>query len=250
MPGQPTPTDSHALRRPVFVTTRWSVVLAAGGEDPVQAGDALAKLCETYWYPLYAYVRQRGYTPHDAQDLTQEFFARLLEKNTLAAITREKGKFRSFLLASLNHFVVDEWKKARARKRGGGQIVSLDVEDAETRFRREPIDRLTPEKLFEQNWAHALLDTVFRRLQAEYEAEDRGALFNELKSSLTGARSSVPYAELATRLNLAENTIKTSVHRLRRRYRELLREEVAHTVTSTDEIEEELRALFRAVASS
>lgn len=225
-------------------------MLAAGRNDTARAGDALAKLCQTYWYPLYAYVRQRGYSPHDAQDLTQEFFARLLEKKTLGAITREKGKFRSFLLTALNHFLVDEWKKARALKRGGGQVVSLDAPDAETRFGREPVDAFTPERLFEQNWALALLDTVYRQLQQEYERGGKGVLFHELKSCLTAARSSVPYADLAKRLNMAENTVKVSVHRMRQRYRALLRAEVAHTVASPGDVEEELRALFRALAAS
>jgi RNA polymerase sigma-70 factor (ECF subfamily) len=226
------------------------VVLAAGSHDSSCAREALAKLCETYWYPLYAYVRQRGNTPHDAQDLTQEFFARLLEKNALGAITREKGKFRSFLLTALNHFLVDEWKKGRAQKRGGGLVVSLDAGDAETRFSREPAHTLTPEKLFEQNWALALLDTVYRQLQREYEADGRGALFAELKSCLTGTRSSAPYAELAARLNIAENTVKTSVHRLRQRYRQLLRAEVGHTVADPAEVDAELRSLFRALTDS
>jgi DNA-directed RNA polymerase specialized sigma24 family protein len=143
-------------------------VLAAGQPDTTCARDALATLCQTYWYPLYAYVRRRGYAPADAQDLTQGFFARLLEKNSLGAITRDKGKFRSFLLSALNHFMVDEWKKARAGKRGGGGVVSLDAGDAETRLSREPADALTPEKSFDQNWALALLETVYQQLQREY----------------------------------------------------------------------------------
>ena len=224
------------------------MVLSAGRSDSTHARDALAKLCQTYWYPLYAYVRQRGYPPADAQDLTQEFFARLLEKKTLGAVTREKGRFRSFLLTALNHFLVDEWKKTKAQKRGGGQIVSLDAREAETRFGHETADSVTPDILFEQNWALALLDSVYRRLQHEYEAEGRAALFDALKFSLTGERSSVPYAALAARLGMPENTVKVSVHRLRRRYRELLREEVANTVTTPEEIEEELRCLFRALA--
>jgi RNA polymerase sigma-70 factor (ECF subfamily) len=224
-------------------------VLAAGQNDTADARDALAKLCQTYWYPLYAYVRQRGCSPHDAEDLTQEFFARLLEKNTLGAITREKGKFRSFLLTALYHFLVDEWKKARTQKRGGGRVVSLDARDAETRYRREPLESLTPETLFEQNWALALLETVYLQLQQEYERDGKGALFNELKTCLTGDRSSVPYAEVARCLGMAENTVKTNVHRLRKRYRELLRAEVGHTVSGTSEVEEELRRLFRALAT-
>jgi RNA polymerase sigma factor (sigma-70 family) len=240
---------STSSPQPLFVTTHWSVVLTAGCADPPRARDALAKLCESYWYPLYAYVRQRGHSPHDAEDLTQDFFIRLLEKNVLGALTREKGKFRSFLLTALNHFLVDEWKKARRQKRGRGQIVSLDAGEAETRYLREPVDVLSPEKLFEQNWALALLDTVYGQLRREYEVDGKGELFRELKGCLAGARTSVPYAESARRLNVAENTVKSSVHRLRQRYRQLLRAEVAHTVAGPAEVEEELRALFRALAA-
>ncbi len=231
-----------------FVTTRWTVVLRAGATDTTQARDALAALCRAYWYPLYAYVRQRGAAPADAQDLTQEFFARLLENHSLAALTREGGRFRSFLLKAMNHFLVDEWRKARAQKRGGGQVVSLDAGDAETRFGREPAHHVTPELLYEQNWALALLDTVFARLRREQELDGKASLFAELKFCLTGERSALPYAELARRLEMPENTVKTQVRRLRQRYRELLRDEVAQTVASPAEIEEELRHLFRALA--
>ena len=232
----------------MFVTTHWSRVLAAGRNDTPHARRALAELCECYWYPLYAYVRQRGHSPHDAEDLTQEFFARLLEKNPLGRLTPSGGKFRSFLLTALRHFLVDEWKKARRQRRGSGQVISLDALEAEARFAREPADTLTPERQFEQNWALVLLDSVYGQLQREYEAEGRGGLFAELKSTLTGSPSSVPYAELAARLGIAENTVKTSVHRLRKRYRELLRAEVAQTVADPAEVDEELRCLFRALA--
>lgn len=242
------PPEDESARNPAFVTTHWSVVLAAGRSDTTRANTALTMLCQTYWYPLYAYVRHRGHSPHDAEDLTQEFFTRLIEKNTLGKLAREGGRFRSFLLAAMNHFLVDEWKKARAEKRGGGRIVSLDARDAETRFGLEPVDTVTPEKLFEQNWALTLLDTVFTRLRREQEAAGRGALFETLKFSLTGTRSAVPYADLADRLGLAESTVKVTVHRLRQRYRELLREEVGQTVARPDEVEEELRGLLRALA--
>lgn len=225
------------------------MVLAAGRNDSAPARAALNKLCQTYWYPLYAFVRRRGHSPYDAQDLTQEFFARLLERNRLADVTRERGKFRSFLLTAMNHFLIDEWKKARSQKRGGGQVISLDAQTAETRYDREPVDNLTPEKLFEQNWAMALLDAVYVQLRNEYEAAGKGPLFDGLRFCLTGARSSVPYVELAVRMGVAENTVKTAVHRLRRRYRELLRAEVAHTVANADEVEEELRYLFRVLAA-
>jgi RNA polymerase sigma factor (sigma-70 family) len=239
---------STGVGRPVFTTTHWSVVLAAGHREPARARAALATLCQTYWYPLYAYVRHHGHSPHDAQDLTQAFFAHLLEKNVFGNILRGGGKFRSYLLASLNHFLVDEWKKARAQKRGAGLVLSLDAEEAETRFGREPAHTVTPEKLFEQNWAVALLNSVYERLRLEYEADGKTRLFEELKFCLTGERSSIPYAELAERLNLTESAVKVTVHRLRRRYREVLREEVAHSVASEDEIEDELRSLFRALA--
>jgi RNA polymerase sigma-70 factor (ECF subfamily) len=206
-----------------FVTTHWSLVLRAGQSDTTHARDALARLCQTYWYPLYAYVRRRGYSAQDAEDLTQEFFARLLEKNSLASITREKGKFRSFLLTVLNHFLVDEWKRANAQKRGGHQFVSFDAASAETRYRHEPIETTTAENIFERNWALALLAEVFQQLQREHETAGKEELFEQLKFCLTGERSSIRYAELSAKLNLSESALKVTVHRLRQRYRELLR---------------------------
>jgi RNA polymerase sigma-70 factor (ECF subfamily) len=219
--------------------------LKAGKNDTLHARDALAKLCQTYWYPLYAYVRWRGYSPEDAQDLTQEFFARLLEKNTLGKVTREGGKFRSFLLTSLNHFLVDEWKKAKALKRGGLQVISLDAASAETRYRLEPVETATAETMFEKNWALALLEEVFQQLCREHEAAGEGDLFEQLKFCLTGERSSIPYAELSAKLRLSQGALKARVHRLRRRYRELLRAEVANTVFGPEEVEDELKHLFR-----
>jgi len=231
-----------------FAPTRWTIVLAAGRNDTARAQAALAELCQTYWYPLYAFIRQRGHAPHDAQDLTQEFFARLLEKHALADLTRERGKFRSFLLTAVKHFLVDEWRKAQSEKRGGGRVISLDATDAEHRFAREPVDAVTPEKLFEQNWALALLDTVYRRLQLEYAQAGKSALFATLKFCLTGARNAAPYAELAGQLGTTESNVKTLVRRLRQRYRELLRDEVAQSVADGNEVEEELNCLFRAIA--
>ena len=227
-----------------FVTTHWSVVLNAGERETEQAQDALARLCQTYWYPLYAYVRWRGHSPEDAQDLTQGFFELLLEKNTLARITREKGKFRSFLLTSLNHFLVDQWKKAKALKRGALRVVSWDAVSAETRYHREPVETATVETIFDQNWALALLEEVFQQLKGEYEREGKSELFEKLKFGLTGERSAIPYAELAEQLKTSEGALKVTVHRLRQRYRERLRAEVANTVSSPEEVEEELRYLF------
>ena len=240
--------NGEAQRPPdYFATTRWTVVLNAAGTDPQRAGDSLAQLCQTYWYPLYAYVRRRGYSATDAEDLTQEFFARLLAKSKLAGITREGGKFRSFLLTALNRFLTDEWKRSAACKRGQHATISLDAESAEDRYRLEPVDPLTPERLYEQRWAMALLEKVVQRLQAEYDGDGKGELFAMLKFCITGARSDQPYAELAGRLNMPENTLKTVIRRLRGRYRELLLEEIADTVSTPAEVEEELCALMAAV---
>ena len=241
-------TDSAETHRPVFATTHWSVVLAAGDTETTRAQQALSRLCNTYWYPLYAYVRRRGSNPQDAEDLTQEFFARLLRKESLSHLTREGGRFRSFLLKSMNRFITDEWRRARAQKRGAGKIISLDAASAESRYNIEPADRHTPETLYDRAWALVLLDAVFHRLRDEYSRDGKTALFDQLKFCLTGQRSAIPYAELASRLNEPENTLKTHVHRLRQRYRVLLREEVAQIVASPSEIDEELRSLFHALA--
>ena len=235
----------QVARRPAFVTTHWSVVLRAGRNDTTQAQAALSHLCEIYWYPLYAYVRQRDHSPEDAQDLTQEFFARLIEKGTLAHADPARGRFRTFLLASLNHFLVHEWEKARAFKRGGGQlIVSLDLAAAEKWYALEPADQSTPEKAFEKRWALALLQAVLDRLESEYHQEGRQELFASLQATLTGTRETQPYAALAAQLKMTEGAVKVAVHRLRKRYRELLKAEVASTVNGPEEAEEELRHLF------
>ena len=245
------PPSSHVHAGPAaFVTTHWSMVLAAGHADTPGAQDALARLCQTYWHPLYAYVRRLGYSPHDAQDLTQEFFARLLAKNTLAGADASRGRFRSFLLASLKHFLANEWDKARAQKRGGGQIpIPIDPAVAETSCAGfEPADPATAEKLYERRWALTLLDRVLRRLREEYAASGREKLFEQLKPTLTEASRSVRYAEMATRLGTTEGAVKVAVHRLRQQYRELLRAEIAATVGTPDEVEDELRNLFAALA--
>jgi len=223
-------------------------VLAIGDAKTTCAQAALSRLCQSYWYPLYAYVRRRGYIPQDAEDLTQEFFARLFRNETLSGFSREGGRFRSFLLKSMSHFLTDEWRRARVQKRGGGQIISLDVASAECRYGIEPVDTHTPETLYDRAWALVLLDTVFHRLRNEYARAGKVALFEEIKFCLTGQRNAIPYAELASRINQPENTLKTQVHRLRQRYRELLREEVAQLVASPTEVEEELRSLFRAMS--
>jgi len=244
-----TPTGSDAPQRPAFVTTHWSVVLTAGRSDTTRARDALAKLCQTYWFPLYAYVRRRGRSPEDAQDLTQEFFARLLERNWLERADQQKGRFRSFLLSAMNHFLSDEWDKARAQKRGGGLApVPLQFDTAETRYGHEPADRATPEQNFERRWALTLLEAVLRRLSAEYEQDGRVELFAALHPCLVGDRTAQPYAGLAANLGVSEGTVKSAVHRLRQRYRQLLRDEIAQTVAGPGEVDEELQHLFAVLA--
>jgi len=231
-----------------FLTTHWSVVLSAREQHSATSAAALEVLCRTYWHPLYAYARHRGRSPADAQDLTQEFFARLLQKEYLRSVAPEKGKFRTFLLVMFQRFLADEWDKAQAQKRGGGKVFNVDWASAEQRFMQQPVEHLTPEKVFEQRWALTLLDQVYARLESEYREQGRGALFETLQFALTGSRSSVPYVELARQLQTTDGAVRVAVHRLRQRYRELLREAIADTVSQPEEVEEELRHLLQAVA--
>src|SRR2546422_4378518 len=241
----PLPTNAHW-----FATTHWSVVVAASDQNSPEKVDALEKLCRAYWYPLYVFIRRQGYDPPDAQDLTQGFFTRLLEKNYLAQADRQKGRFRSFLLAALKHFVSDEQDKAKAQKRGGGQaLISLDDQTAEKRYRVEPADIMSAEKLFERRWALTLLEQARARLRDEYVTAGNAEFYDELKVLETGEKSMVTYAELAVRLGTTESAIKSAAPRLRRRYAELVREEVAHTVNSPSEIDEEIRYLIAVISS-
>jgi RNA polymerase sigma factor (sigma-70 family) len=234
---------------PVFVTTHWSLVLSARDQPSPQSADALEKLCRTYWPPIYAFVRRQGHGAHDAQDLTQDFFARLLEKKKLAVADPARGRFRSFLLASLKHFLTNEWDKARAQKRGGGQnLIPMNVAILETSCGIEPADPATADKAFERRWALTLLDQVLQRLRAEYVRDGRDNLFEQLKPTLTEASRSVRYAEIAARLGTSEGAVKVAVHRLRQRYREVLRAEIADTVANSGEVEDEIRSLFAALA--
>lgn len=236
-------------RAAVFDTTHWSVVVKAGAETSTEAQAALESLCRTYWYPLYAYVRRQGHSVEDAQDLTQEFFARSLERKYYQLADRSRGRFRTFLLTSLKHFLINDWKKANRGKRGGElQFVSLDAEQTETRFRAEPADHRSPDKAFEKRWAMVLLDRVLDQLQAEFVAAGRGQVFEVLKSSLTGEGNESSYADIGRRLEMSEGNLKVTVHRLRHRYRELLREEIAKTVDGPEAIDEEMRDLFAALS--
>jgi RNA polymerase sigma factor (sigma-70 family) len=238
------PQSRPGARR--FATTRWSQVLAAGQDQTAVSREALASLCEVYWYPLYAYVRRWGHDPDQAQDLTQEFFTRLLEKHYLRDADPSRGKFRSFLLASLKHFLSNERDRAFALKRGGRvTILPLEVETAEGMYQREPPDADTPEKVFERRWALTLLERTLVRLRQEFTAGGRGALFARLEGYLTGEQLTVPYAQLAEELAMTEGAIKVAVHRLRRRFGALLRDEIGDTVSDPEQVDDEVRELFR-----
>jgi len=231
-----------------LAATRWTVVLtAARRESPEPAMRALTELCQTYWPPLYAYIRRQGSDSHEAEDLTQEFFSRLLAKNYLADADPGKGKFRSFLLASLKHFLANERDRARAQKRGGGQtVIALDALSDAARSRLEPLDNSSPDKAFDKQWALTVLDHALKRLRMEFAEAGKEELFNELKQFLTGDEPAQTHAEIGARCGLSEGAVKVAVHRLRRRYRALLREEVAQTVAGPEDIEGELRDLFAA----
>ena len=245
-----TPTNSNLPGAGRFATTHWSVVMAAGRPKSASYQQALETLCKTYWFPLYVYLRRQGYDSHRAEDYVQAFFAGLLAKHGLRLADPKRGKFRSFLLASLKHFLSNEHARARAKKRGGGRkVLSLDFQNAESQYALEPRDELSPEKLFERSWALTVLDRTMARLQAEAISTNKQKLFDHLKVYLTAEKSSIPYRDVAAELDMAEGTLRVAVHRLRRRYRELLRDEIAQTVTSDDQIDEEIRDLFAALGS-
>jgi RNA polymerase sigma-70 factor (ECF subfamily) len=241
---------NHAIPAPArqFASTRWSLVVAAAQRDAPESEAALGSLCELYWYPLYAYARRRLPAIEDAQDLTQEFFVRLQERDYLLQADRQRGRFRSFLLAAFKHFLANERERANARKRGGGRKpLPLDFQNGESRFQREPSHEATAEALYERGWALTLLQGALGRLREEQTRAGKAHVFECLKETLTGEDTSRPYTELAIELGISTDAIKVTVHRLRRRYGELLRAEIAETVTSAEEIEDELRDLFAAV---
>jgi len=243
-------TPPHpAVPRARFATTRWTMVLAAGRRSSPEAARALEDLCRAYWYPLYAYVRRRGQAKADAEDLTQAFFARLLEKDFLRAAVREKGRFRTFMLVAFQRFCANEWDRARAQKRGGGQtILSLNLDTAERRYHAEPADELSADRIFERRWALTLIEQTVARLRGEYEAAGKRREFDQLKTFLTADGDAIPYAELSATLGQTEGALRVAVHRLRKRFREVFRQEIAQTVASPDEIEGELRHLLAALS--
>jgi RNA polymerase sigma factor (sigma-70 family) len=231
----------------IFATTHWTVVLAAGRRHTAQSDRALEELCHTYWFPLYAYIRRRGYSKEDAEDLTQAFFARFLEKNYLEGLSAERGRFRAFLLASLKHFLINEWKKSQRLKRGGGEtVLSLDWQTADTQFQVASNTEPSPDKAFDREWAVALLEKVIERLAAECEVEGRAKQFKELKIFLTAGKGALSHSDAAQRLNMDESAVRVAVHRLRKRYRQLLRDEIANTLSNPAEVDEEMRTLFGA----
>ena len=246
-PSTPAPDAAHQHH---FVTTRWSLVLRAGQAGSAESGEALEKLCRAYWFPLYAFARREGCKPEEAQDLTQEFFCRLLARNTLQSADPARGRFRSFLLTSFKNLLANEWKRVQRQKRGGGrESFSLDQLEAEERYRIEPVDHLTPEKLFERRWAEALLARVLERLQAECDGDGPGRArrFEVVKVFLLEDKGTLPLADAAAQLGLSVIATKGLVHRLRTRYRDLFREEIEHTVATPAEVEDEIRHLFQAL---
>lgn len=234
----------------VFATTRWTLVLAAGSQGSPSADIALEDLCRTYWYPLYAYVRRQGHTTENAEDLTQAFFARFLEKNYLAGLNSNQGRFRAFLLASLKHFLANEWDRSQRQKRGGGAtVLSLDYQEADTRYQIVLPDHLSPDKLYDRTWAVTLLERVIVRLREENQAAGMAAQFEQLKQYLMVGTKDIPYAQAAIALTMSEGAVRVAVHRLRRRYRELLKQEIVQTLADPAQADEELRSLMRAFSN-
>jgi RNA polymerase sigma-70 factor (ECF subfamily) len=228
----------------LFHTTHWSVVLAAQKGDSPQANKALETLCRTYWYPIYVFVRRRGFSVEDAQDLTQEFFARLLQRNFLRKVAREKGRFRTYLLVALKNFLATEWRRGQTARRGGGQaIVSWEELQAEERFAHEPVSEVTPESLYEQRWALAVMELAMERLRGEFHAAGKAEQFDRLKPFLSSEGNKADYAALAGQLGVTAGAVSVAVHRLRRRFGEVLRAVVATTVAAPDEVEDEVRLL-------
>jgi len=242
-------TDRSLSSDAWFVTTHWSVVLNARQKDSLNSEMALDALCRAYWYPLYAFVRRQGHSPADAQDLTQEFFARLLAKEWLSSADREKGRFRTFLMVALKRYLANEWDRAHREKRGGhAPHCPLDTELAEARFESEPAPGLTADRLYERRWALTLLESTMNRLREEFGQANKTAEFERLKVFLTADKSAIAYADVARDLGTSEGTARVAVYRMRRRFREVFREEVAHTVATAEDVDEELRYLMSALA--
>ncbi|HTV62027.1 MAG TPA: sigma-70 family RNA polymerase sigma factor [Verrucomicrobiae bacterium] len=235
---------------PVFATTHWSLVLSACDRQSPHSAEALEKLCRTYWFPLYAYVRRNGQSKENAEDLTQAFFARLLEKHFLDTAQPDRGRFRSFLLAALKHFLANEWHRAAAQKRGGCQPhLSFDTEFAEQKLRLEMASaEISPDRAFERRWAMTLLEQTLSRLRSEFEQAGKTPEFERLKIFLAAGKGEVPYADAAAKMKISESALRVAVHRLRKRYRELFREEIAHTLAAGESVDGEMRYLLNVLS--
>ncbi len=247
--SEPLPNTPKESQRRNFATTSWSMVANAGDQLSPESRQALECLCQTYWYPLYAFVRRKGLSQLDAEELTQGFFAHLLDRNRLQLADPQKGRFRSFLLRSLENFMIQDWRKRQARKRGGQiTLMTLDFQDADRRYSREPVDSLTPERLFDRKWAIQILDQVIQKLEAHYRQRNKLPLFQALKPHLV-RQTEGSWREIARELSMNEVAIKVAAHRMRERYRSLLHETIGQTVQSPAEIEQEINDLFRALGS-
>jgi len=245
----PEPSSESNNPRDIFATTHWTVVLAAGRRHTPQSDHALDELCRTYWFPLYAYVRRRGHEKQDAEDLVQAFFARFLAKNYLEGLCAERGRFRAFLLASLKHFLANEWDKSQRQKRGAGAMhLSLDWQTADSKFQVAAASEPSPDQAFDREWALALLSKVIEHLQAECAADGKARLFEQLKVFLAAGKGETAQSEVAKALGMEEGAVRVAVHRLRKRYRQLLRDEIASTLSDPAMVDEEMRALFGAFA--
>jgi RNA polymerase sigma-70 factor (ECF subfamily) len=237
-----------ALTSECFPTTSWNLVVAASEAASRESGEALAQLCEAYWHPLYAYVRRAGHGVDESRDLTQEFFARLIEKHYLRTADRDRGRFRTYLLAALKHFLSNEWDRARAVKRGGGSVpIPLDLETGEHLYQREPADPMTPEKIYERRWALTLLDRAMTRLRGEFAAGGKSETFNGIQQFLTGDNQPGAYAQAAPALGMTAGALKVAVHRARRRFAGLVREEVAATLDRVEDTDNEIHYLLAAL---
>ncbi len=244
--------DRHASQvrqGSTFNTTHWSVVILAGQTRSPESAVALEQLCQAYWSPLYAFVRRQGYAPDEAKDLTQDFFLHVLSKDALTKVDPEKGRFRSFLLASIKNLLANDWHRAHARKRGGdAPILSLDEQLAEEHYQAELVHQMTPDRLFDRRWAETLLERVLLRLRENWNARDRQRRFDDLKVFLVEPRGAVPVAAVAARLGITVSALRSMLHRLRESYRDIFTQEIAHTVSSPDEVEGEIRHLLAALS--
>ena len=242
MPPRGSNECTQAPAPTLFVTTRWSIVLSAKEKGSPDSASALETLCRTYWYPLYAFVRSSGYSPHDAQDLTQEFFARLLAKDYLRVVDPEKGRFRTFLKMAVKRFLTNEWERVRACKRGGGQAhLVLDTTLMEARFQEQSVNSLTPDSLYDRQWALALLGEAMGRLEQEYRIWGKTLELETLKLHLMSERGTIPYGELALAMRATEGAARVAVHRLRKRFRDLFREVIGETIAAAADLDEEVR---------